>query len=75
MNGPARWQPEPLFDTKEAARRLGVTVTWLRDHRDDVPHVRVGRLVRYSQAHLDRYVELNTHDPALLRRSPRSRKK
>jgi len=66
--------PEPLFDSKEAARRLGVTVTWMRDHRHEVPHIKVGRLVRYSQANLDRYVELNTHDPNLLRRSARSRR-
>lgn len=66
---------EPAFDTTEAARRLGVTTTWLRDHRDQVPYIRVGRLVRYTQAHLDRYIELNTVDPALLRRSPRSRKR
>ncbi len=63
------------FDTAEAARRLGVTPTWLRDNRDQVPYIRVGRLVRYTQAHLDRYIELNTVDPALLRRSTRSRKK
>lgn len=72
--GPGSDTPTALFDTKEAARRLGVTVTWLRDHRRDVPHVKVGRLVRYTQAHLDRYIELNTHDPNLLRRSARSRR-
>lgn len=67
--------PEPLFDTKEAARRLGVTVTWLRDNRDEVPHVKVGHLVRYTQSGLDRYIRQNTVDYPLLVAEERERRR
>lgn len=63
------------FDTKEAARRLGVTVSWMRDHRDEVPHIRMGGLIRYTQEHLDRYIRQNTVDHALRIAEERERRR
>jgi hypothetical protein len=67
---------EPMtFDAAEAARRLGVTVWWLKEHRNEVPFVRVGRFRRYTQAHLDQYLTRNTVDPDAYVPSKRSRRK
>lgn len=52
-----------LFDQAEAARRLGQSVRWLKDHRHEIPYVRVGRSRRYSQAHLELYIARHTVDP------------
>lgn len=54
--------PEPPFDRAEAARRLGVKESWLRDHRNDVPFVRMGRFIRYTQGCLDAYLDRQTVD-------------
>lgn len=54
---------EPPFGPEEAARRLGVPVSWLKTHRDEVPHVRMGRFRRYTQAHLDAYIARQTVEP------------
>jgi len=64
---------EPPFGAAEAARRLGVTPSWLREHRHEVPFVRMGRFRRYTQAHLDSYVARRTVDPDPLGRSQRSK--
>jgi len=60
------------FDRAEAARRLGVTESWLKAHRDEVPHIKVGAFRRYDQACLDAYLEAQRKDP--LARSVRSRR-
>lgn len=60
--------PEAPFDRAEAARRLGVKESWLRDHRNEVPFVRMGRFIRYTQEGLDAYVDRNTVDPRTKRR-------
>jgi excisionase family DNA binding protein len=65
--------PEPPFDASEAARRLGVTDSWLREHRHEVPFIRMGRFRRYTQAHLDSYLARRTVDPDPLARSERSK--
>lgn len=54
---------EPPFDRAEAARRLGVKESWLRDHRNEVPFVRLGRFIRYTQACIDAYIDRRTVDP------------
>lgn len=60
------------FDRKEAARRLGVTESWLKSHRDEVPFIKVGAFRRYDQACLDAYLAAQRIDP--LARSARSRR-
>jgi predicted DNA-binding transcriptional regulator AlpA len=51
---------EILVDGKEAARRLGCTVSalalWRRQRRGPT-YVRLGRLVRYREADLDTWVQ------------------
>jgi hypothetical protein len=46
--------PDGLFDAKKTASLLGVSESWVRRHRRELPTVGVGRLVRF--------------DPQLLRR-------
>lgn len=58
------------FDRAEAARRLGVTESWLKAHRDEVPYVRVGAFRRYTQAGLESYLRAQAVDP--LAPTPRS---
>jgi hypothetical protein len=60
------------FDRAEAARRLGVTESWLRAHRDEVPYIKVGRQRRYDQRCIDAFIESQRRDP--LARSARSRR-
>lgn len=64
---------EPPFDRAEAARRLGVTESWLRAHKDEVPHLRIGRRVRFTQDCLDDFLAARRVDP--LARSQRSRRR
>ncbi len=49
--------PEPLIDAAEAARLLGVPKTWVlaeaRARR--IPHVRLGRYVRFEATELRRW--------------------
>lgn len=65
---------EPPFDRIEAARRLGVKPSWLREHRDEVPHRRIGNFIRYVQADLDTYLARAAVDPDPNGRSVRSRR-
>lgn len=64
---------EPPFDAREAARRLGVTPSWLKEHRHEIPFVRIGRFRRYTQAHLDAYLQRVTVNANPLGRSSRSK--
>jgi hypothetical protein len=49
MSGPA-----PTYSRVEAAEKLGVSVDWLREHHAEIPHLRLGRLIRFTDAHLAR---------------------
>lgn len=47
-----------LYTTHEAAAYLRVSYDWLKKQaaKREVPHTRIGRAVRFSQAHLDQIV-------------------
>lgn len=49
---------EPLKGYAEAAAWLGVPRKWLEDRvqRGEAPHTRLGKHVRFTQAHLDAIV-------------------
>lgn len=49
------------FDRKEAARRLGLSVVTVDRElaRGRITHVRVGRRILFTQAHLDEYIKRN----------------
>jgi len=65
--------PEPPFDRAEAARRLGRPLSWVKEHRDEIPHIRMGRFVRYTQECLDTYLARQMVDPDPFARSGRSK--
>jgi excisionase family DNA binding protein len=48
-----------LLDARAAAELLGVPATWLlaQARRDAVPHVRLGKYVRFQAADLERWIE------------------
>jgi len=50
-----------LLRSREAAKRLAISTRklWELTNRGSLPHVRVGRAVRYDPADLDRWVEDN----------------
>ncbi len=52
---------EKLFNTKEAAERLGVSMSFLERDRwagARIPFIKIGsRAVRYRQADLDAYIQ------------------
>jgi excisionase family DNA binding protein len=56
----------PLIDAKGAGALLGVPASWvLAQARDDrIPHVRLGRYVRFDPAELDSWWRARARGPA-----------
>jgi excisionase family DNA binding protein len=54
-----------LLTAQEAAELLRVPATWLlaQARRDAVPHVRLGRYVRFNVLDLERWIETVKHGP------------
>ncbi len=52
-----------LMTSQEAAERLCMSHEWLRKkvQRREVPFVRLGRYVRFTEAHLAEIIESSTH--------------
>ena len=52
----------PLLDTHEAAEYLGTSWRHIRSlvYRRQIPYVKVGALVRFKVAELDRWIDANT---------------
>lgn len=59
---PRRSQIKALWKLDEAAEFLGVTVPALRGliHRRRIPHVKVGRVIRFRQNDLEAWVSEHT---------------
>jgi excisionase family DNA binding protein len=53
---------KPLIDSKEAAVLLGICTRklWELTNRGEVPHVRIGRSVRFDPAALEKWVQAHT---------------
>lgn len=51
----------------EAARELGITVTWLQRHIKKLPRSKVGRTVYFTDADLTRIDELFHHEPTAVK--------
>lgn len=56
---------ERLLNTKEVSEILGVTVKSLANSRSNgigiqVPYQKIGRLIRYKESDLEKYLEANT---------------
>ena len=68
-------EKNPLLTRDEAAAFLGKKPTWLRDHHAEVPHIKIGRDVRYTRPLLEEYLEANTIRPTASKRSARSKKR
>ncbi len=54
-----------LLDAKAAGELLGVPPTWLlaQARRDAVPHVRLGKYVRFDAADLERWIQTAKRGP------------
>ncbi len=56
--------PTELMSDREAGAYLGVSPTtltvWRCTHRYAIPFIRVGRLIKYRRADLDRWLESRT---------------
>ncbi len=54
--------PTLLVDSREAAKALGISPRklWELTAKDEIPHVRIGRSVRYAITHLQRWIEEKT---------------
>jgi len=48
-----------LLDAPEVSERLGVPLSWVRDaaRRNAIPHVRLGRYVRFDPSDIERWIE------------------
>jgi excisionase family DNA binding protein len=47
-NAPSMQTEPEIIDAKELARRLGVSTDWIRRHTHEIPHLQLGRLVRFE---------------------------
>lgn len=49
---------DPLLDASDVALKLGMSLRWVRQAtaRNELPHVRLGRSVRYIRADIDAYL-------------------
>src|SRR5215467_5006443 len=50
----------PLLSVREVASILGVSESWVRRHRSELPVVRVGRLVRFDRPSLYRQFQVKS---------------
>ena len=55
--------PEPLLDVAAVAEIFGVRPQWVYEHLDELPHVRVGRYVRFETAAIREYVDRQRREP------------
>ena len=55
-----------IFNTKETSQYLGVTretlAVWRTTRRYELPYIKVGRLVKYRQADLNKWLEQRTKE-------------
>lgn len=51
-NNTTNTQPVPLLDVPAAAKLLGVSQSWVRRHVNELPSLRLGRLIRFDSASL-----------------------
>lgn len=60
------YRPNDLLTRKEAAEYLGVAdrtlAIWKCTGRYDLPYVKIGRLVKYKKADLDKFIEYMKHE-------------
>lgn len=49
--------PEPAFGHDEFARRIGMSVWWVRHNMRSIQHVRVGSRVRFTQQDVDAFLD------------------
>jgi excisionase family DNA binding protein len=73
-SAPDRWENERLLEAKDVAELLNVPVGWVREHTrtGSVPHVQLGRYVRYQRADVLAWVEgLKVGGPVFRRHRPR----
>ncbi|MFK0173986.1 helix-turn-helix domain-containing protein [Streptomyces sp. NPDC090306] len=73
---PARSDSTPprLYRPEEVAEALGCSAWWVKDRarRGLIPHARIGRSYRFSDAHLAEIVRMNEEQPARPPQSPRT---
>jgi excisionase family DNA binding protein len=70
----ARKLPEPdrseisaqFMSSEQVCKYLHVKMDWLYDHvsRNEIPHVKLGRLLRFKRREIDAWVEGARRDPA-----------
>jgi excisionase family DNA binding protein len=58
LAGAVSGRHEPLLTSKDVAALLGMDVEWVRRRTRacDIPHVQLGRSVRYRAADIQRYI-------------------
>lgn len=59
-------RPEPLINIDTTAERFGTTPGHIRRliHHKQIPYVKIGALIRFDPAALDRWVTDNSSDAA-----------
>lgn len=54
------------------AARVGMKESWVRQHVKDIPHRRVGRFLRFSEADLEAFIEGTAESDSTIQRTGRS---
>ncbi len=55
--------PEPMLDVPAVAELFGVRPRWVYAHLHEIPHVRVGRYVRFETAAIRGYLDRQRREP------------
>ena len=55
--------PEPLLTVPQLAELLAVRERFVYEHLDEIPHVRVGRYVRFEPPAIEQYISRRRRGP------------
>ena len=59
-----------LLTVEEAAAVLAVSPAWVHNHLAEIPHRRVGRLIRFTRDDIETYLATVAHRPTPVAHTP-----
>lgn len=48
---------DPIYGTEDLAKYLGVTGSWLYKHYSELPHFRLGGLIKFRKSDIDKHLQ------------------
>jgi len=47
---------QELMTVEDLAALLNVTPSWVYEHKDEIPHIKLGKYLRFPKAEIDRWI-------------------